>query len=52
MVCVLSKNQPLLPFAVFTVMFRTMGTRISGWVFRQNDRIEMQMKNTETTPIV
>jgi len=29
-----------------------MGTRMSGWVFRQNDRIEMQMKNTETTPMV
>jgi len=25
---------------------------MSGWVFRQNDRIEMQMKNTETTPMV
>lgn len=48
----LSRNQAALPFAVFTVTLCTMGTRISGWVFRQKDNIEMHMKNTETTPMV
>ena len=28
-----------------------MGTLISGWVFKQKERIEMQMKKTEITPI-
>ena len=30
-----------------TVMFLMTGTLKFGWVFRQNDRIEVRMKNTE-----
>lgn len=36
---------------VRTVMFRMTGTRISGWVLRQNDTIDTTMKNTEMIPI-
>ena len=28
-----------------------MGTLMSGWVFKQKERMEMQMKKTEITPI-
>ena len=34
-----------------TVTLWITGTRMLGWVFRQKDRIEMQMKKTEITPI-
>jgi hypothetical protein len=34
------------------VTLRMTGTRKLGCVFRQNDRIETQMKNTETKPTI
>ena len=36
---------------VLMVMFLITGTRMSGWVLRQKDKMEMQMKKTEMTPI-
>ena len=33
------------------VMFLITGTLMSGWVFRQNDKMEMQIKKTEITPM-
>ena len=33
------------------VMFLITGTLMSGWVFRQKDRMEIQMKKTEITPM-
>ena len=33
------------------IVYLIMGTLISGWVFKQKERIEMQMKKTEITPI-
>jgi hypothetical protein len=37
-------------FAVFTDTFLITGTRISGCVFKQNDTIDTQIKNTEIMP--
>jgi hypothetical protein len=37
---------------VFTVIFLMNGTRISGCVFKQNDTIDTQMKNTDITPTI
>ena len=34
------------------VTLRMTGTRKLGCVFRQNDRIETQMKNTDTKPTI
>ena len=33
------------------VMFLITGTLMSGWVFRQKDKMEMQIKKTEITPM-
>lgn len=33
-----------------TVRLRITGTRKLGWVFKQNDKIDVQMKNTDTSP--
>ena len=35
------------PFFCYLIM----GTLMSGWVFKQKERMEMQMKKTEITPI-
>ena len=32
-------------------LYLIIGTLMSGWVFKQKERIEMQMKKTEMTPI-
>ena len=32
-------------------IYLIIGTLMSGWVFKQKERIEMQMKKTEMTPI-
>ncbi len=33
------------------ILFLMSGTRMSGWVLRQKERMDMQMKKTEITPI-
>ena len=46
----MSRVQAVTLLPVLMVMFLMTGTRMSGWVLRQKDRIEMQMKNTEMMP--
>ena len=41
---------PVVFWEVLTVILWIIGTLISGCVFRQKVRIEVQMKNTETIP--
>ena len=50
MLC-LSRVQAVKFPPVLKVMFLITGTRMSGWVLRQKDKMEMQMKKTEMTPI-
>ena len=47
----LSSIHAVVLYDVCTVMLRITGTRMSGWVLRQNETIETTMKNTEMTPI-
>lgn len=47
----LSNVQAVVLCEVRTVMLRITGTRISGWVLRQNDTMDTTIKNTEITPI-
>lgn len=37
---------------VDTDTLRMTGTRMSGCVLRQNDKMETQIKNTDMTPII
>ena len=48
----LSRVQAVILLPVLIVIFLMTGTLMSGCVFRQNDKMETQMKNTETTPII
>ena len=50
MLCLSSVQAVRFP-PVLKVMFLMTGTRMSGWVFRQKDNMEMQMKKTDTTPM-
>ena len=47
----LSRVQAVTFPPVLMVMFLITGTRMSGWVFRQKDKMEMQMKKTDMTPM-
>jgi hypothetical protein len=52
LVCVFSSTQEELWLDVLTVRFLMYGTRMSGWVFRQNDIMDTQMKNTDIMPMI
>ena len=46
----MSRVQAVVLWEVLTVRLWMTGTLMSGWVFRQKVRMEMQIKKTETIP--